>query len=201
MELSHALSDAVLTLAGIFVFLKYLKPLAPAKRLLWSMFILSISSASFLGVFRFLGYPQSGAVSEIFQHLAATLGAIGLVLVNYLNLNNKEINKKQLLPMVVLSIFVFLGIELSQQKGIIQWASMIAMPMVLMIGILGLIKGQKKRSIWLILAVFVLIMATFNNRIAVQIHLNDIDTYHYLLAISVLCFGQAANEHKGNTKG
>ena len=75
MEISHAISDSVLTLTGIFVFFQYLRKLEFNTGLLWEAFVLSIMAAAFFGVIRFLGYAPAKTVSEFFQHLAGTAGA------------------------------------------------------------------------------------------------------------------------------
>lgn len=194
MEISHAVSDALLTLTGMFVFFTYLKPLNPAKRLLWSMFILSITAAAFFGVFRFLGYSQARVISDFFQHVAATAGASCLVAAAYLNLSEQSLSQTYVLSIVGVGLLGFFAIELSGQKALLQWASLLAIPLVLGLGVWGLIKGPTKPSLWLVLAVLMLIIATFNTSIDLQIPIHSIDRYHYLVAISLFCFGKAAKK-------
>jgi hypothetical protein len=194
MELSHALTDALLTLAGIFVFFSYVKPLAPRERLLWSAFILSVTAASFFGVIRFLGYAPARSVSETFQHIASTLGAICLVLVCYQKISKKKLATTYLYSFVAVGVVLFLYIELLEKPALAQFSSMVAIPLVLALGIWGLIKSKKVYCLWLIMAVFLLILANFNKAVAPLIHVNNIDLYHCVLAVSILCFGKAAKE-------
>ena len=194
MELSHALTDSLLTLAGIFVYFKYLKPLAPKERLLWSAFIISVTAASFFGIIRFSGYAPAKSVSETFQHLASTLGAICLVLVCYQKISKTKLATTYLYSFVAVGIVLFLYIKLFQKPALAEFASMVAIPLVLALGIFGLFKGEKKFSLWLIMAVFLIIIANFNGAIAPLIHVNNIDMYHCVLALSILCFGKAAKE-------
>jgi hypothetical protein len=194
MEFSHALTDALLTLSGIFVFFNYLKPLAPRERMLWSAFIVSVTAASFFGVIRFLGYAPARSVSETFQHLASTLGAICLVLVCYLKISKKRLNTTYLYSFVAAGVVLFLYIELFQKPALAQFSSMVAIPLVLALGIWGLFKDKKAYSMWLTMAVVLLILANFNKAIAPLIHVNNIDMYHCVLALSILSFGKAAKE-------
>jgi hypothetical protein len=194
MEFSHALTDALLTLSGIFVFFNYLKPLAPRERLLWSAFIVSVTAASFFGVIRFLGYAPARSVSETFQHLASTLGAICLVLVCYLKISKKRLNTTYLYSFVAAGVVLFLYIELFQKPALAQFSSMVAIPLMLALGIWGLFKDKKAYSMWLTMAVVLLILANFNKAIAPLIHVNNIDMYHCVLALSILSFGKAAKE-------
>lgn len=194
MELSHALSDSILTLAGIFVFFTYLKPLPSKERFLWSAFILSITAASLFGVIRFLGYAPARSVSETFQHLASTLGAICLVLASYLKISKTKLATTYLYIFVAVGTVLFLYIELLQKPAFAQFSTMVAIPLVLTLGIFGLFKGKKTCGIWLILAVFLIIVANFNRAIAPLMHVNNIDFYHCVLALSILCFGKATQE-------
>ena len=194
MELSYALTDVLLTLAGTFVFFNYLKPLAPRDRLLWSAFILSVTAASFFGIIRFSGYAPAQSVSETFQHLASTLGAICLVLVCYLKISKTKLGTRYLYSFVAVGIVLFLYIKLLQKPALAQFSSMIAIPLVLALGIWGLIKGKKEFSLWLIIAVVLIITANFNRAIAPLMQVNNLDMYHCVLALSILCFGKAAKE-------
>lgn len=194
MELSHALSDSVLTITGIFVFFNYLKPLSPRERLLWSAFILAITAASFFGVIRFLGYTPARSVSEIFQHVASTLGAICLVLVCYQKISTKRLKTTYLYNFVAAGMVLFLYIEFAQKPFLAQFSSMLAIPLVLALGIWGLFKGKKAFSLWLIAAIVLIIVANLNRAIAPLMHVNNIDMYHCVLALSMLCFGKAAKE-------
>jgi hypothetical protein len=194
MELSHALTDVLLTLAGTFVFFNYLKPLAPRERLLWSAFILSVTAASCFGVIRFLGYAPARIFSETFQHIASTLGAICLVLVCYLKISKTKLTTTYLYSFVAVGIVLFLYIELLQKPALAQFSSMVAIPLVLALGIWGLIKSKKVYCLWLIMAVVLIIIANFNRAIAPLMQVNNLDMYHCVLAVSILCFGKAAKE-------
>jgi hypothetical protein len=193
MEISHAISDSVLTFAGLFVFFNDLKKLPSTPRLLWRAFIVSITIASFCGAIRFWGYPFMRAVSEVFQHFAGTAGAICLVFAAYLLIMQKTMARHSALSIIAVGSLLFLGIQISNHLALVQTTSMIAIPLVLIIGIWGLIKGKTVESSWLILGVIAIVMSTFSKSLATHFSLDVVDTYHYLLTISVLCFGKAAS--------
>ena len=193
MELSHAISDSTLTLAGLFVFFNYLKKLNSTTRWLWNAFILSITAAAFFGAIRFWGYPPSKAVSEVFQHFAGTTGAICLILASYGLVTRKNIAQNYILGAIGIGLIVFLWVQISDNISLVQKTSMIAIPLVLGAGIWGFIKGKRPESVWLILGVVLLILATFNKAIAANFALDSIDVYHYLLTISILCLGKASS--------
>ena len=192
MELSHVISDAVLTLAGVFVFFQYLRKLELATCLLWEAFILSVTAAAFFGVFRFAGIKQAMVLSEVFQHLAGTVGAFCLVLVSFLLVMRKSVEKNIAYIIVALGFVVFAYVQFSGNQQVLQYVSMIAIPLVLLIGIYGLFKGRSAVGSWLVLGVIALILATYNKSFMPNTMLDPIDVYHYLIAISLLCFGRAA---------
>lgn len=192
MELSHAISDAVLTLVGVFVFFQYLRKLELVTCLLWEAFILSVTVAAFLGVIRFLGYSQAIIASEFFQHLAGTVGAFCLILVSFLLVIGKPVQKNIAYIFVSIGFVIFAYVQFTNNQKVLQYVSMIAIPLVLLIGIFGLIKGNRAASSWLVLAILALILATYNKSFMPNTILDPTDVYHYLVAISLLCFGRAA---------
>lgn len=196
MEVTHAISDAVLTLTGIFVFFQYLRKLEFNTCLLWEAFVLSITAAAFFGVIRFLGYQTAKTISEFFQHLAGTAGAVCLVFASFLLVQRKLAGRN--LTYIVLAIgFVLFGIvQFTDNQKVLQIVSMVAIPLVLVIGIFGLIKGRSAVGSWLILGVLALVLATYNKSFMPNTILDPTDVYHYLVAISLFCFGRAARHHQ-----
>lgn len=192
MELSHVISDAVLTLVGLFVFFQYLQKLDLLTSLLWEAFILSITAASFFGVIRFLGYSQAKGVSEFFQHLAGTVGAISLVFVSYLLVLRKTAERIPTYIVLGLGFMLFAFVQFRDNSATLQYASMITIPLVLVIGIFAIVKGRSAVGSWLILGVLALIFATYNKSFMPSAILDPTDVYHYLVALSVFSFGGAA---------
>ena len=192
MEISHALSDAVLTLTGIYVCYQYLLKLEFNTRLLWQTFVLSISAAAFFGVIRFLGYAPAKTVSEFFQHLAGTAGAFCLVYASFLSVQRKMASRNTTYILLILGFITFGIVQLTDNLKALQIVSMVAIPLVLVIGIFGLIKGRSAIGSWLILGVLALILATYNKSFIPNSILDSTDIYHYLVAISLFCFGRAA---------
>lgn len=196
MEISHAISDSVLTLTGIFVFFQYLRKLEFSTGLLWEAFVLSITAAAFFGVIRFLGYAPAKTISEFFQHLAGTAGAFCLVYASFLSVQQKTASRNATYFVLVLGFIVFGIVQLTDNLKVLQIVSMVAIPLVLFIGIFGLIKGRSAVGSWLILGVLALILATFNKSFLTNSILDPTDVYHYLVAISLFCFERASSHKK-----
>jgi hypothetical protein len=192
MELSHAIYDGVLTLVGIFVFFQYLRKLELSTCLLWEAFILSVTAAAFFGVIRFLGYAPARSISEFFQTLAGTVGAFCLVFVSFLLVMRKPVEKNIAYIVVALGFIVFATVLITGNLQLMQYVSMIAIPLVLLLGVFALFKGQSAVGSWLILGVIALVFATYSKSFMPNSILDPTDIYHYLVAICLLCFGRAA---------
>ena len=192
MEITHAISDSLLTLTGIYVFYQYLRKLEFNTCLLWQTFVLSITAAAFFGVIRFLGYAPAKTVSEFFQHLAGTEGAFCLVYASFLSVQRKMASRNTTYILLILGFITFGIVQLTDNLKALQIVSMVAIPLVLVIGIFGLIKGRSAIGSWLILGVLALILATYNKSFIPNSILDSTDIYHYLVAISLFCFGRAA---------
>lgn len=191
MELSHVISDAVLTAVGLFVFFVYLRKLDLATCILWEAFIVSVTAAAFFGVIRFAGFKQAMVVSEFFQHVAASAGAISLVFAAFSQINQKPVSLKTSYIVLAIGFVLFAFIKISGNTQILQYISMICIPAVLIIGIWGLFTNQKGEGSWLILGVVALVFATYNKHLMANTILDSIDVYHYLVAIALFCFGMA----------
>ena len=191
MEWSHAWSDAVLAMAGIFVFFRNLLPLPPPSRWLWAAFVLPISVAAVFGCIRFLGIPEARPISEVFQHLAGTLGALSLVTATYLSMSGRTLAKAGILSTIGLGLFLYLFVEISGQRSIVQITSMIAIALAIGLSIYGYLQGRKAESCWLILGICFLIAGSFHKMIAAGLGFDSINLYHYLLTASLLCIGKS----------
>jgi hypothetical protein len=192
MELSHVISDAVLTLVGLFVFFRYLLKLDLATCILWESFIISVTAAAFFGALRFAGIQQAAIVSEVFQQVAASTGAIGLVFAAYSQINHQPISQKTAYIILLIGFIIFGYIRFSGNTKILEYLSFVCIPLVLLIGLWGLFTNQKNEGAWLILGVVALVFATFNKHLMANLILDSTDIYHYLVAIALFCFGMAA---------
>jgi hypothetical protein len=193
MELSHAISDIILALIGFFVFFRYLFKLDLVVCLLWEAFVLSVTVAALFGAIRFLGlFPYAVTISEFFQHLAGTVGAFCLVFVTLFLVLKKPVPTNFAYIAVALGFVAFAVVRFTGNLQVLNAILTVCVPTVLILGIWALIKGERSVGAWLILAVIALVMGTYNKSFMANSIIDNIDTYHYLLAISLFCFGRAA---------
>ena len=120
------------------------------------------------------------------------MGHFCLVLVSFLLVMRQPVKKNIAYIVVALGFILFAFVQFTGNQQVLQYVSMVAIPMVLLIGIYGLIKGRSAVGSWLILGVIALILATYNKSFMPNSILDPTDVYHYLVAISLLCFGRAA---------
>ncbi len=193
MELSHAISDAVLTLMGICVFFRYLLRLPLPVCLSWGSFVLSVTLAALFGTLRFLGVmPAAVKISELFQHSAGTIGAFGLVFASVFLALRKPMPALQVYEVLALGLVTFSVVRLTENYALLNTILTVSIPVVFLAGLWGLFRAAKQASVWLLLAVVVLIAGTFNKNFMANSFVDSTNLYHYLLAISLLCFGRAA---------
>jgi hypothetical protein len=193
MQTSHLISDAILALTGFFVFYKYLLKLRFTETLLWESFVLSVAAAAVMGAIGYTGFTDFAWVGVFFQNIATIVGVIGLVVGSWHLVNNKT--PKQQIGIVAMALgFVLLVLKLALKIAVISTiTSMGGIALVLAIAIYGIVKGNKVAGIWLLIAVIFAALANFRDKIFTDAVL-AVDAYHYLLAISLLCFGVAVSK-------
>lgn len=193
MELSHAISDFVLAAVGFFVFFKYVLKLDLLSTILWESFILSVAVAAFFGGIRFLGYPQAGEVSALFQKLAATVGVLGLMAAAYQLVSGKMISSFMGYLALAIGFVLLVVTEFTDFNQLRNQISLVCIPIIALLGIWALVKGKKTIGLLLIGGVVFSAAAVFIPQYLTN-EKDSIDAYHYLLAIAVLCFGVAASK-------
>ncbi len=188
MELSHVISDAVLGAIGLFVFFRYLMKLDLVHTLLWESFVLSVAVAAILGAMKFSGIQNAGGLSVFFQKMAATVGAMGLVAACWYLMNDQIPNKITGYLVIGIGFLLFALDEGFGIKTITAYIPLICMGLVALIGIYGLVKGRTKPALLIFAGVLFAALASFRDKFISDPY-DSVDAYHYLLAISLLCFG------------
>ncbi|MGR3811019.1 hypothetical protein [Jiulongibacter sp. NS-SX5] len=192
MQTSHVISDLILGLVGLFVFFRYLLKLPLMETVLWEAFVLSVTVAAFAGAGRFAGIPNAGLVSVFFQNMAATVGALGLAVVSWFKVwENDTLDNKIGWSVLALGFLIFCLPQVGIMPALISYIPVVCMILIAAAAIVALINGQKKLGIWLLAAVLFSALATYKDSFVTDPD-NGIDAYHYLIAISLICFGMAA---------
>lgn len=195
MQFSHIISDGLLAATGLFVFFRYLSKLNFWETLLWESFVLSVAIAAAFGLLGYSGITDFGWIGVFFQNLATIVGVLGLVVGAWHLVNNKTVNQQNAIFTMALG-FVLLISKLALKIAPISMVTSIGgIGVILLIAIYGIFNGNKKASIWLLVAVIFAALANFKDQFIVDASL-AVDVYHYLLAASLLCFGVAVSQKK-----
>jgi hypothetical protein len=194
MEISHMISDGILTITGLYVFFRYLLKLNLTHTILWESFILSITCAALFGSLRYAGFQIAANASTFFQHLAITVGAVGIIAASWALVTNISLDKTTCYILLTVGFLIFAVSDGFNIPKILDYTPLVSIPLVGLAGIYGLFKGRIKAGAWLIGGVLCMALATLCGRYIENPALS-IDVYHYLVALGLLSFGLATQFH------
>jgi hypothetical protein len=198
MQLSHVISDLVLALVALGVWMSVALRLPRLRIWPWGFFLVPVALAALFGAARFAGlHPSMQSFSSFFQQFASTAGAIGLALGVLLQLSeSKTATQRPFISFVVviclaLGIVLFLLANQNQWKAVFELLPLAAMICVLGMGFwqmaVGPNKSRKLRGLSIVSAVLLSAAAMFSlQKLPSPV---SIDAYHYLLAASLVAFG------------
>lgn len=163
--------------------------------LAWAMFMLPIMIAALFGALRFAEvHPSMLTISVLFQQIAKTIGTCGLVLAMAQLLKKETQHHLAVAGTVVVGVILFAAVRFGQATELEKVLPLIGMLIALCVGIYFVARGQHiKSGAFLLTAVILAALATAALG-KIQPRSMAIDAYHYLLAISLICFGLAARE-------
>jgi hypothetical protein len=201
MNLSNMVSDAVLAFTGIWVFWRYFMDLSWYNRILWGLFLMTISMTALIGVLVFAGIQGVVPLHRSLETLTASLGVVCVIVGVWGLILKQQITRSGFVITVTLGIALFLLLLLSPTIGAFEPViPSMGMVIVLLIAFLGVVR-RDPRATWVVLAVMILALAIrFGQFKNLPIH--PIDFYHYTLSLSLLCFGKSAQKtDSGNRSG
>lgn len=191
MEVSHVISDSILCLTAFFVFFRFLSRLELIETLLWESFVLSVAVAALFGTMRYAGVERADYLSIFFQHLAVTVGGMGLVTCTWAIALNKRPNKNFVYAVIGFGFALFAVSEAFNFSEITRFMPLVSMPLVAIAALWALLKGKTAFGVLVLLAIGLLALAVFREKFIPN--QNDaIDAYHYLLAAAIVLLGIAA---------
>lgn len=191
MNISNMVSDAVLAFTGIWVFWRYFQELSWYNRVLWGLFLITISMTALIGILLFAGIRSVVPLHKSMEILAGSLGVVCVIVGVWGLIQKQIITKVGFIITVSLGIGIFLLLLLNPTVGVFTPViPSLGMVIVLLIAFMGVVRRDPRAS-WIVLAVMILALAT---RAGWQKNLpiHPVDFYHYTLSLSLLCFGKAA---------
>ncbi|MBE9460428.1 hypothetical protein ACFP1I_03045 [Dyadobacter subterraneus] len=188
---SHIFSNLVLSIAGVLVFLKYFKAQTIQSRLLWGIFLLSISINAAVELLVFAGVEKLETVHIITQAAEMTLGAICMVVASFGLILKYVPSVMVMISTLALGLTLFLSILLYK----VPYLGLIIQPfciiVTLCISCLGLAYRQKS-ALWVVFAMTLLAVSAKSQSIPLPMH--PLDLNHYIIVLSIICVGRAAQD-------
>jgi hypothetical protein len=188
---SHIFSNLVLCTAGVFVFLKYFKSQNLQSRLLWGIFLLSISLNAGIELLVFAGWESLGFINIVTTVAETTLGAVCLVVASYSLIMRYQVSNILLGSTLLFGFVLFLSILFYK----VEYVGWIIQPFCIVVTLctscLGLAYRQKS-ALWVVLAMTLLALSAKSQKIPLPMH--PLDLNHYIVVLSIICVGKAVRD-------
>jgi hypothetical protein len=190
MNISNMVSDAVLAFTGIWVFWRYFQELSWYNRVLWGLFLITISMAALIGILMFAGLQIVVPLHRSMETLAGSLGVVSVIVGVWGLILKQKITRRSFIITVSLGLGLFLLLLVNPVVGAFTPViPSLGMVIVLLIAFLGVLRRDPRAS-WIVLAVMIVALATQMGK-SKNLPINPIDFYHYTLSLSLLCFGKS----------
>jgi hypothetical protein len=188
---SHIFSNLVLSVAGVFVFLKYFKSQNLQSRFLWGIFLLSISLNAGVELLVFAGWKSLESVHAVTTLAETTLGAVCLVVASYSLIMRYQVSNAQLGSTVLVGLFLFFSILFYR----VEYVGWIIQPFCIVVTLctscLGLAYRQKS-ALWVVFAMTLLALSAKSQKIPLPMH--PLDLNHYMVVLAIICVGKAVRD-------
>jgi drug/metabolite transporter (DMT)-like permease len=190
MNLSNALSDAVLASVSVYVFTTAFQQIPLTNRLLWGFFFATTGLAALAGTVRFLGYSAIEPLHQSLMLLAGSLGLACAVVAAWALLMNRTVARPLLLATVAGGLlFFFTSFLIPTVAALAQLVQALAILSVMLLAVYAL-RQRHPAALWVVVAVLLLGIATKAS--AFRDRIDPTDFYHYITAAALLSFGRAA---------
>jgi hypothetical protein len=189
MQLSNFLSESFLTISGFLTYFFLLRKLQLTNKILWGTFILSVAITSFFSALYFAGIEGMNQWHDFFKNIVSSTGIILLVVGVYSVVFKKNFSVKTVFVIALVGLaFALIGAYLNLAK-VFEITPLIGILFVLILGIIALLKGDKKVAIYLLLATLFSVLA--NTFPLLKLPINELSVYCFLLSCVLVCFGLA----------
>jgi hypothetical protein len=187
-QISNAISDAVLATVSIAVFFRFFARLPFYNRVLWGVFLVTTALAAAAGVFKFLGFEQIADTHRSLTTLAGSVGLSSVVTAIWGLVMRQTLWLSSVIVTILIGLALFVALLYPSYQVFSLVVQAFSMLVVMLIAVMGLLRKYQK-AIWIVVGVMIIGLATkvANNHLP----FNPTDTYHYALAVMILCFGKA----------
>jgi hypothetical protein len=188
MQLSNAISDALVAVTSIAVFFHFFSRVPFNNKIVWGLFFSIIATAAVAGTCRFLGMTDVIPLHQTLTTLGGTVGVAALMAGIWTLVNQQTASRTVLIGVVVVGLALFVLFLDTRFKPFEQVVQSLGMLVGMCIAVWGLMKKYQK-SIWIVAGIMVIALGTqVLNRF---LPFNPTDIYHYSLMAMMYCFGRA----------
>lgn len=192
MILSHMISDAVLAGVGFWAFVSSFQRVPFYSRLLWGFFFVTIALAALAGVFTFGGLTNAEPLHQSLTLLAGSLGVVCVVVAVYTAVLKRPATQLSFSTTTLIGLILFIALlVLPAFSAFAPVIPSLGLLMVMVLAVFGL-RQRQPWVVWVIVAVMLMALATKAGQLPLPLH--PTDTYHYLIALALLCFGKAGKK-------
>jgi hypothetical protein len=190
----HIFSNLILSFTGVYIFYKYFSTLLSNNRLLWGIFLISISLSAITDLLFFAGIDQLESARKIVDAEEMTLGAVCMVVASWCLIMKMEPGKILFAGTLVIGFTVFYSIIWYKVEYVSMIIKAFCILLTLTISCLGL-AYRRKSALWVIFSMMFFALATKAGVINIPMH--PVDINHYLMVMGVISIGKARKDvHK-----
>lgn len=190
----HSLSELILSITAFAVFIIYFQKIAIYSRLLWGVFLITLSITALLTAFWYLGWESLNPIINSFRRLENTLGPVCMLVAIWLLISHTDADRFTFWGTIGTGTGLYFGLVWYKMESLIQVIQPLCIVIVLLIACWGLLQRQKS-ALWVVIAMTILALSS-KLRLELRPEI-AIDPYHILVAISTICLGKAIQfEHQ-----
>lgn len=187
----HIFSNLILSLTSIFIFYKYYNLQPFTNRILWGIFLLTISLEALLELLLLTGLKIPEIIQDSTLACERTLGAVCLVSASWCLIMRYKATKSLLISTIWIGLVLLYCLIWFK----VQYLGLIIQPfciiVTLLISLLGL-GNKQKNAFWIILSMTLLALSTKSQRIPIP--MDPVDINRYMMVLAVICFGNAIRD-------
>lgn len=192
--ITHILSELILSITSLAVFVIYFQKKPIYTRLLWGVFLITIALTALLTVVWYIGADTLSPIIYSLRRLENTLAPVCMMVATWGLISHTEVTRYMFWGTIGTGAGLYFGLVWYRMESLIQVVQPLCIVISMIIACFGLVKRQKS-ALWVIFAMMIMALSS-KLRLVLQAEV-AVDPYHVLVGISTICLGKAIQfEHK-----
>ncbi|TDB65130.1 hypothetical protein [Arundinibacter roseus] len=186
--ITQTVSELTLCVTAFAVFLVFFQKQSIYSRLLWGLFLITLSLTALLSTLNYLGWDAITPVLRSVKRLENTLGPVCMLAGTWFLINHSVPSRQAFWGTVGVGIGLYFGLVWYRMESMIQVVQPLCIVISMMIACWGLLLKQKS-ALWIIFAMTILALSS-----KLRLSLDSqfaFEPYELLVAISTFCLGKA----------